>query len=310
LELFRRRPPAGWQNLLVHLLASLACMAAVNLTRAYVITAIMVPAGEWGRVLPAAYRDWWGPRSLMDFAIYWGIIAVARHLAIRDERLRAERDVQHLRAQLAETELSALKQQLQPHFLFNSLNAVAGLMRANQRDQAVETVAQLAGLMRSLMANSGVLLIPLARELEYIERYLAIERVRLDDRLRVRFDVAADCLRAQVPTLLMQPLVENAIKHGLARRESPGELILSAHQENGRLCIHVVNDLAEQTSTEPSPPGHGLGQRSIRARLEKHYGSDQRFTFSLQSGRAVAELDLPLQIIPSHDKPPAHPDSR
>lgn len=297
-----RRWPLSGVNWVRHAFAAAGLMVVINIVRVVLIFLVMAPRAEWGGVLWYALADWWGPRSLMDFAIYWGIIAVARHLAIRDERMRAAADAQHLRAQLAETELTALKQQLQPHFLFNSLNAVAGLMRANRRDQAVETVAQLAGLMRSLMANSGVLLISFARELEYLERYLAVERVRLDDRLCVRLDIEAECLRAQVPTLLLQPLVENAIKHGIARRETPGNLVVSAHKHNGRLCIRVINDLADQAHMEPRPAGNGLGHRSVRARLEKHYGADHRFTFSVQPACAVAELELPYQCNPKDNE--------
>jgi two-component sensor histidine kinase len=295
-RLYRSRPPKGWRNLAAHLLASVVAMAVLNLLRAYVITAIMVPMDKWREALPAAHRDWWGPRALLDFAIYWGILAVIHYFSTREGRWRAENDNQQLRAQLAEAELAVLKQQLQPHFLFNSLNAIAGLMRTGRKEKSVETVALLAGLMRSLMVNSGTLRLTLARELEYIERYLAVEKVRFDDRLQIRYDIDSRALTALVPTLLLQPLVENAIKHGLAPREAPGEIAIAARVAGNRLLLSVENDLPERPQT--AAPGHGLGLRSTRARLEKHHGTNQRFSLSRENGRAKAVIEMPLESEP------------
>jgi two-component system, LytTR family, sensor kinase len=296
LRLYRAIPPKGWRNLAMHLLASLVAMAVVNLLRAYLITAVMAPVEVWAEALLTAHRDWWGPRALLDFAIYWGILAATHHLALRDASWRTENDNQHLRVQLAESELAVLKQQLQPHFLFNSLNAIAGLMRTGQKEKSVEAVALLAGLMRSLMVNSGTLRLTLARELEYIERYLAVEKVRFDDRLSVRYDIDSRALTALVPTLLLQPLVENALKHGLSPREAPGEIFITARVAGDRLLLSVENDLPERP--KPAAPGHGLGLRSTRARLEKHHGTNQQFSLSGEGGRAKAVIEMPLETEP------------
>ena len=233
-------------------------------------------------------------RTLIDVAFYWIVLVAGWMIEQQEERRRLELHEEQLRAELVQAELAALKQQLQPHFLFNSLNAISALMRDNEKDRAVDALARLSGLMRTLMANASQQEVELARELDYVQRYLEIEKLRFEERLEVSFQVEDDCLAARVPTLLLQPLVENAIKHGLARRRSPGRISLSARQAGARLHLRVTNDPAESLPNRPSPAGQGLGLSTTRSRLEKIYGED----FSLQCDfqhpeGAVVTIELP-----------------
>jgi LytS/YehU family sensor histidine kinase len=201
-----------------------------------------------------------------------------------------------LQTQVAEAELHALKQQLQPHFLFNALNAVAMLVREKQEERAVDTLAQLSALLRKLIDNTRQQQVTLASELDFTQRYLEIEKIRFGDRLTVRYDIPEELLRALVPSLVLQPLVENAIKHGISRRSEPGRIGITAKSMAGRLQMEVFNDVADDAAPESAPRVH-LGLETTRERLRKTYGVDFELhcDFHQDNGSRV-RVTLPLHF--------------
>jgi two-component system LytT family sensor kinase len=207
-----------------------------------------------------------------------------------------------LSAQLAQAQLQALRMQLHPHFLFNTLNSIATLIHKDP-DAADRMTARLSDLLRLTLDNIGVQEVPLAQELEFLERYLEIERTRFSDRLVVRIDVAPETLDASTPYLILQPLVENAIRHGIAARSSPGCVIVRAARNGGMLILEVKDDGPGIRS--PAASNNGIGISSTRLRLEKLYGDEHTFELSnAAEGGLAVKLTFPFQLMPPTEKHP------
>jgi LytS/YehU family sensor histidine kinase len=153
-------------------------------------------------------------------------LAFTYYRKYREGELRAV----ELQAQLAQAQLQALKMQLHPHFLFNTLNAIAALVRKNENKAATDMLAGLSDLLRLALENVGAQEVSLQRELEFLERYLEIEKIRFADRLQVKMHIAPETLEARVPNLILQPLVENAIRHGIAPRSASGLIEICAER--------------------------------------------------------------------------------
>ena len=249
-------------------------------------------------VLVAALRSfvWWFPS---DALLYWAILAIdygVRHYGkLRERELRASQ----LEAQLSEARLQALKTQLQPHFLFNALHTVGQLVRTGQLGTAVEVVAGLGDLLRRVLDGGTTQDVPLKQELEFVRGYLAIEQIRFRDRLRVGVDAAPETLDARVPHLILQPLVENAIHHGIASRTNGGSLVICARRIDGDLHLTVRDDgsgLAERAVAEQTR-GAGVGLTNTSARLRQLYGAAASFeVVNAQDGGVAAHVVLPFQL--------------
>jgi two-component system, LytTR family, sensor kinase len=294
LGLARRFPieRTGWKKpLLIHLAAS-TILSAVQL---FLAGAVLQALG--GATLSRADSFW---TTLAQFfrlnfhanvLTYWALVGLAwgtdTYAKYRDRELAASR----LQTQLAQAELGALKMQLQPHFLFNTLNAIAALLKTNP-DAAEGMILQLSDFLRVTLNNTGRPDVTLREELEFLERYLAIEKTRFQDRLSTRFRILTEVLDARVPNLLLQPLVENAIRHGIARDRRAGRVEVSATHEKGRLLLRVTDD------GPGAPPGRvveGIGLTNTRERLRHLYGD----ACSLEYGNAPGggfrvSLSLPL----------------
>jgi LytS/YehU family sensor histidine kinase len=187
--------------------------------------------------------------------------------------------VEEQRARLLESEtaareaqLQALRYQLQPHFLFNTLNAISSLVVSKQPERATEMIAKLAALLRSTLSVPEVHLVTFREELAVTEEYLSIEQIRFGPRLSVSLRVSPDAMEAQVPRFLLQPIVENAIRHGIARCPNGGEVSITASVTEGQLRIEIQNDRAEGM-LHSVEEGNGLGLANTRKRLEKLYGA-------------------------------------
>jgi signal transduction histidine kinase len=217
----------------------------------------------------------------------------------RDGELQAAR----LGAQLAEANLQALRTQLHPHFLFNTLNAISALVHKDP-DSADRMIARLSDLLRLTIENVGVQEVPLAQEIEFLDRYLQIQRMRFGDRLSIRMDIAPGTMDAGTPYLILQPLVENAIRHGIGSRTSPGSVIVSSRQLDGMLVLEISDD---GPGIEPGvTPKPGIGISSTRARLDALYGRDHHFEMkSGVRGGFVVKLSFPFRLMPH----PANPSS-
>jgi sensor histidine kinase YesM len=210
----------------------------------------------------------------------------------RQGELRASQ----LEAQLSQAQLQALKMQLHPHFLFNTLHSISALL--NKDTEAARTmISRLGDFLRLTLENSGTQEVTLREEMEFLSCYLDIERVRFQDRLVTRVNVDRDALDARVPNLILQPIVENAIKHGIAPRSAKGEIEIDVTQENGLLRIKV-RDNGPGLLVNRSPESlfkQGLGLSNTRARLEHLYGARQRFEITDDpAGGLAVVLEMPL----------------
>jgi signal transduction histidine kinase len=231
---------------------------------------------------------------LTEFATFWAIVGATwtvtyAHLS-RERALRASQ----LQTRLARARLEALKTQLHPHFLFNALHSVLPLV-FRDADAASRTVRRLSDLLRLSLRNEAYDLLPLSREIEILAVYLEIQRTRFADRLTIALDVPESLGDALVPTLILQPLVENAIKHGIAARPGAGRVEVRARRErDGRLSLLVADDGPGPSSAERPEGGGGVGLRNTRERLALLYGDDHEFAFEGAPGHGCrVRLSVP-----------------
>ena len=231
---------------------------------------------------------------LLGAVVYWAIVGVYHafaHYVLYRER---ELEVSRAKTQLTEARLNALKLQIHPHFLFNTLNSVSAMLEREPR-AARRVLAQLAELLRASLRSEARHLTSLEDEIGFIERYLDIERIRFEDRLVVRIDVKAAVRRAAVPTFLLQPLVENAVRHGIAKREDAGRLHVTAERSNGSLILHVVDD-GPGISGPAVQEGVGLG--NTRRRLSELYGGEYGLTFQAgPRGGFDVRVEIPYRVL-------------
>jgi two-component system LytT family sensor kinase len=240
------------------------------------------------------------PVFLSSFAwwslVYWTILIASYAFDLyeryQDGLLRASQ----LEAQLAQAELQALKMQLHPHFLFNTLNSIAALMHEDI-ETADRMIARLGDFLRLTLQNPGAHEVTLKEELKFLEYYLAIERLRFQDRLTTSFDVEPDALKAHVPNLLLQPIVENAIRHGVAMLDRPGRLTIRARRRDAKLCLEIEdNGPGLDNGSSPVSGGRGVGLTNTRARLEGVYGAQQRLELLRGAdGGMLVRIEIPAR---------------
>jgi two-component system, LytTR family, sensor kinase len=203
-----------------------------------------------------------------------------------------------LEAQLSQAELQALKMQLQPHFLFNTLHSISALMH-REPESARKMIARLGDFLRLTLENSGTQEVTLQQEIEFLQCYLEIEQIRFQDRLVTNVDVAPDVLDAKVPNLILQPIVENAIRHGIAPRSTPGLVEIQAQPRNGKLRIQVRDNGPGLTSHRIAENlvGAGLGLANTEARLERLYGAAHVFDLTNDPrGGLLVTLEFPFTV--------------
>jgi len=197
-----------------------------------------------------------------------------------------------LQASLTNARLHALELQLQPHFLFNTLNSVASLVRTRKNDDAVTMIAGLSDLLRYSLDHEGDPQVTVEAETAMLRRYLEIQRSRFADRMTYSIDVEEAVRKAAVPTLILQPLAENAIRHGIARSADGGSISVKAFRENGCLRVDVRN-----SGKLAADDMHGIGLRNTRERLKQLYGDDQTFSLEQSGDGVVATLRVPWSEI-------------
>ena len=240
---------------------------------------------------------------LGDVILYATILLVSRMLDSR-ERLAVQRtETARLNEQLSKAQLDALRRPIEPHFLFNTLNAIAGLVREKRNDAAVDMIAGLSDFLRRVVEDSDRQQVPLAEELEFAQKYLDIQKVRFAERLQVSVDVSTELSSAQVPRLILQPMVENAIKHGIAKRVQGGAIRIAASRSNGMLTLRVYNDgpgLPADWETTHS----GIGISNARTRLQTLYGEGFELSMRNQNPGGV-EVSVSVPYVPSAPVSPA-----
>jgi signal transduction histidine kinase len=227
----------------------------------------MQPAVPVARLLVAKLHD----ELLSSILLYTCLVLAGAMLDSRERLARQRLASAQLAEALAKAQLDALRQQLEPHFLFNALNAVSGLVREGRDDEAVQTLARISDFLRRLLHEPGHQEVPLDEELGLAAMYLEIQRVRFADRMQVRLDVAPGVGAALVPRLILQPIVENAIKHGIARRARPGTIAIGAERADTRLVVRVYNDGPPLPAPAPGAAG-AIGLANVRERLRSLHG--------------------------------------
>jgi signal transduction histidine kinase len=286
------RPLRG-RTLAAHAAACLATCAAQALVTAlafcWLMTAAPVPLARLVTVMLLRFT----PAGVLAYSA----IVAARTSQVQRARAAArEADAQALARRLAEAELGALRAQLRPHFLFNALNATIALVRDGEGERAADALLAVSALLRASLRGDARQEVPLEEELGFVEQYLAIERLRMGDRLRVEVDVPAALCDARVPSLCMQPLVENAVLHGL--RHIPGEarIAVSARASDGVLQLRVTDNGVGLPATFDLDAAAGLGVGNTRARLALLYGprAGVHLRRAADGRGTTAELTLPL----------------
>lgn len=223
----------------------------------------------------------------------WLFIGAGHALLFWERARDREQQTLRLQSQLADARLAALSSQLNPHFLFNALNSIAELVHRDA-DAADRMIVGLGALLRRSLETSSATEVPLQEELRLLGHYLDIEAIRLGPRLQVDWQVAPDTLAALVPPLILQPIVENAIRHGISRRLAPGRVTVAARRERDRLLLEVCDD--GQAAAGRPEPGSGIGLATTRARLECLYGGDHSLSLEIDPARgARVALSLPLR---------------
>jgi two-component system sensor histidine kinase AlgZ len=285
--------------------ASFKTMVAAALLCAYPASVVWSAAYQLAiEVCRALYRDrafaldsW---QQLFIGAVYHAFVLLAWslfYLFLRHQRELQEERERALRAEaLAErAQLQALRYQLNPHFLFNTLNAISSLVAQRRDADADRMIARLSEFLRMTLDGSAAERVPLADELEFAERYLEIEQVRFAGRLSATLDAAPETLSALVPALVLQPLVENAIRHGVAPREEGGRVSVTARRAGERLRLEVRND----APAGAVPRAEGVGLTNTRARLAHLYGDGHRVEVrGAEDGAFAVALELPFETTP------------
>jgi len=300
--LWRRFPFEGrgwWRSIVIHLFTTPVFGVLWTLTRwgASFIPAVDPMPLDFTWTLIAHFPLW--------FLSYWVIVAV-RQATYNYGRFR-EREVRAslLEAKLAQAQLEMLKMQLHPHFLFNTLHAISTLIHKDA-DAADEMVAQLSDLLRMTLATIGIQEVPLQQELEFLARYLEIQKTRFQDRLEVTLDIPPETLDVRVPNQVLQPIVENAIRHGIDARSGQGLIEIRARTTDHMLELTVRDDgpgLRSEVRLDIQPDnaprdGRGIGLANTRARLRELYGPASTLHLGNHpDGGAIVTLSLPLRRV-------------
>jgi two-component system, LytTR family, sensor kinase len=270
------------------------------------VVAIDVVSAAWGSVLELLTQPWLPDFQAHEFMVTWPmkvsggllpafilyaiIVAVTSALDSKAKAAEQQTDAARLNEQLSYAQLNALQRQIEPHFMFNTLNAIAGLVREQKGEAAVSMIVALSDFLRRVASSSGEPQARLGREVEFLEKYLLIQEARFAGRLKMELDIPESLHTALVPSLLLQPLVENAVKHGIAKRAQGGRVRVKAArtdsdrsvgliQPEGMLCLSIYNDgplLADDGGIE-----QGIGLSNLRTRLALLHGKD--FDLRLQN---------------------------
>jgi two-component system LytT family sensor kinase len=238
-----------------------------------------------------------------DFSMmtYWFLVGLSHALDYRRQSVERAVTAAHLEARLAEASLQALQRQLHPHFLFNTLHTISALIHRDAH-AADAMLARLSDLLRLTLDRLGTQQLQLKEELDFIDKYLEIEHTRFGDRLRVMFDVDPTLLDAAVPSLVLQPLVENALRHGIAPKVSGGRIDISARRDDGQLALTVRDDGYGVPNDELEALNEGVGVSNTRSRLALIYGDRYRFEFRTPPGGGLeVTVVIPLVMLSGTD---------
>ena len=275
-----------WLPMALLLLAATYAMSVVNalLGQRLAIALGLETAYRWRELIYGLDSCW---LALIAFCTVHAVAVY--YLSLQHAQLH----LAQARADARDAELRALRLQVNPHFLFNSLNAISALVSAQANNEAKRMLGCVADFLRATLAHDGRHEHSLAEELALLDAYLEIEKARLGERLRLTMKAGPDLLDSAVPYLMMQPLVENAIRHGIAPLATPGRLDIRVERLGERLLIDVLND-----GRQPAQPGHGIGLANVAQRLRHLYGDDQQVDAGWGAdGRYGVRIAMPLRAV-------------
>jgi signal transduction histidine kinase len=272
-----------WKRSVVVHLPAFLLLSAAHSAAATVITLQVKPFDNMG----TSPLEFW-PRFLSrmqgafasDLLVYGAVVGVCYAFDYYRKYRERESLASQLEAQLAQAQLDSLRTQLHPHFLFNTLNGIVGLVRDNKNEGAVKMLVGLSDLLRRALDHSTQQEVELREEINFLELYLNIQQMRFSDRLKVNIDIEPGTARALVPSLILQPLAENALRHGIGRSTGAGLIEISSHTENGSLRLSVIDNGAGLPSDWQLKSGAGIGLTNTAARLKQLYNDDHRFDIS------------------------------
>jgi signal transduction histidine kinase len=234
----------------------------------------------------------------LDVFTYWAIVAACLGFYYYREYRNRELTASRLQASLTEARLEALRAQLNPHFLFNTLNAISALSLRGEQVVVAEMLGRLSELLRATLDHGRAQEVPLSRELEFLNSYLAIQRLRFGERFTVTQRISPDTLETLVPSLILQPIVENAVVHGIGNQRGCGSIDISASRDNGVLRLEVRDTGPGFASTQPD---EGIGLGNTRSRLEQLYGAGYAFECGRPpEGGALVRITIPAHLDPRH----------
>lgn len=290
---FRNTVDWPLRHRVVVMVAAVILIAAVN--TAYDIAFQTIISSSYERVFETLRTDFSRAYpSLLNYILVFGVnMALFQVSFSRRHALKQELQLSQALANAQQAQLAALRYQLNPHFLFNALNSISALIVTRRNAEAELMTDKLSGFLRSSLNADPGELIALEDELALTEEYLDIESVRFGDRLEVEVDCGPGACETPIPSFLIQPLVENAIKHGVARSKAPTRIDISGRIEDDRLVIRVANDIAADADGPVPAPG-GVGLANVRQRLQAVFGDAARLEAGAAGGTYVATMTIPV----------------
>lgn len=290
---------ARWPGQLAVHLAGSAAFSVLWMTARALIEEWLSRGGENPVSFRAAFTYALAATFFFNAVIYWGIISVSHAIGFYRKYQERELRTAELEATLAQARLQALQMQLNPHFLFNTLHSISSLMHKDV-EAADRMISRFGDLLRLALENTDAHEVPLREELAFLKSYLEIEQTRFGERLSVRMDIAPEALEAQVPNLVLQPLVENAIQHGIEPHARRGQIELSARRQDGNLLLEVRDN--GDGLEDPTQVPEGIGVSNTRARLQQLYRDAHRFEFQNgDKGGLRVTVSIPFRLAGNGD---------
>ena len=286
------------QSILIHLPAFLL-VSALHSAAATAITLAVNPFDSMG----TSPEEFW-PRFFgrikgsfgSDLLIYGAVIGIGYAFDYYRKYRERELLTSQLEAQLAQAQLDSLRMQLHPHFLFNTLNGIVGLVRDNKNQAAVSMLVGLSDLLRHTLEHSTRQEVELREEINFIKLYLSIQQMRFSDRLQIEFDIDPSTTKMMVPNLILQPLTENAVRHGIGRSTGPGMIGISSHVESDYLRLTVYDNGAGLPDNWQLNGNRGIGLANTAARLQQLYDDNHRFDIrNRNNGGVEVVIEIPLR---------------
>jgi two-component system LytT family sensor kinase len=302
LRLGRQYPPVRFKPISTWLIHLGACAITGLVSAAWEASLVDVLNPTLKSPAPGPFRSLWlgmlYDEVLLYLSLYAALLAISYILESKERLIRQQIETARLNEQFSKAQLDALRRQIEPHFLFNTLHAIAGLVRENRNDDAVTMIAGLSEFLRKVVDTSDRHEVPLGEEVQFLQKYLEIQKVRFAERLHLSLDVPEELFTAQVPSLILQPVVENSIKHGIAKEASGGWIRITAFQSDGRLTLRVYND-GPGLPTDWESTQSGIGIANLRSRLRAMYGD--AFDVSLRNHDAGVEVLISVPFRESSD---------